>query len=65
MTTDKNDNPPARTGTPNRQKAQPQAHERLDAQGYKDAEELNPRNDLGQGSERAQGQGRGNDPDRG
>lgn len=34
-------------------------------QGWRDAEQLNPRNDRGQGSERSQAQGRGNDPDRG
>ncbi|MBW3551129.1 MAG: hypothetical protein KY442_10050 [Proteobacteria bacterium] len=65
MTTNKDSNPPGRTHQPNRPDRQPQAHERLQAQGYKDGEERNPRNDRGQGSERKQQQGRGNDPDRG
>jgi hypothetical protein len=64
MTTNKDSNPPKRIHQPNRGDAK-QAHEHLDAQGYRNADELNPRNDRGQGNERRQAQGRGNDPDRG
>jgi hypothetical protein len=65
MTTNKNDNPPGRTSRPDNPDGKPQAHERLQAQGYKSGEERNPRNDRGQGNERTQKQGRGNDPDHG
>lgn len=66
MTTNKDDNRPRRTHhQPDRPDRKPQAHERVQAQGYKSGEERNPRNDRGQGSERTQQQGRGNDPDRG
>lgn len=64
MTINKDSNPPGRIHKPNRADRK-QAHEHLEAQGYKDADELNPRNDRGQGDERMQAQGRGNDPDRG
>jgi hypothetical protein len=64
MTTHKDSNPTGRTHRPDRTD-RTQAHQHLDAQGYKDADELNPRNDRGQGDERRQAQGRGNDPDRG
>lgn len=64
MTTNKDSNPPGRVHQPHRADGK-QAHEHLDAQGYKHADELNPRNDRGQGDERRQAQGRGNDPDRG
>jgi hypothetical protein len=65
MTTNTNDNPPRRTSAPDRPDRKPQAHERLDAQGYRDAAELDPRDGRGQGTERTQAQGRGNDDDRG
>lgn len=65
MTTDRNDNPRGRTSRPDRPDGKPQAHERQRAAGYRDGDELNPRNDRGQGSERSQSQGRGNDDDRG
>lgn len=65
MTTNKDDNPPRRTHKPNRPGGQPQAHERLQPEGYKEAEDRDPRDDRIQGSERTQKQGRGNDPDRG
>lgn len=64
MTTDKNSNPPRRSHQPNRADRALQAHERQQAQGYREGEDLNPRNDRGQGSENTQAQGRGNDPDR-
>lgn len=62
MTTNKDSNPPGRIHQPNRADRK-QAHERL--QGNRDADELNPRNDRGTGSERTQAQGRGLDADRG
>lgn len=65
MTTNKDSNPPKRTSVPDRPDGEPQAHERLDSRGYKTADQLNPRNDRGQGDEREQAQGRGNDPDKG
>jgi hypothetical protein len=65
MTTNKDSNPPGRIHLSDRSDRQPQAHERLQAQGYKDAEDLDPQNNRGQGNERTQAQGRGNDPDRG
>lgn len=65
MTINKDSNPPRRISDPKRTDGQPQAHERLQDQGYKEGDELNPRNDRGQGDEREQAQGRGNDPDRG
>ena len=61
MTTNQDDNPPGRVSRPDRPDRQPQAHEIQDAQGDRDAEQLNPRDDRGQGSERTQSQGRGND----
>ena len=64
MTTNKDDNPKGRIHQPNRADRK-QAHERLQAQGDKDADELNPRNDRGTGNERTQAQGRGLDADRG
>lgn len=65
MTTDRTDNPPGRVSRPDRTDAQPQAHERQQAGRYRNADELDPRNDRGQGSERTQSQGLGNDDDRG
>jgi hypothetical protein len=65
MTTNKDDNPPRRVHPPDRPGAQSQAHERQQAQRYRSGEDLNPRNDRGQGDETTQAQGRGNDPDRG
>lgn len=63
MTTNRDDNPQRRTSKPTKS-GHPQAHERQQA-AYKSGEERNPRNDRGQGNERKQQQGRGNDPDRG
>lgn len=64
MTMNKDSNPPGRIHQPNRP-GRKQAHEHLQAQGEKDADELNPRNDRGTGNERTQAQGRGLDADRG
>lgn len=64
MTTNRDDNPPGRISRPDRPDRKPQAHELEATQGYRDAEQLNPRNDRGQGQERTQQQGRGNDDDR-
>lgn len=65
MTINKDSNPQGRIHQPKRAGGNPQAHERLQPQGYKDGEERNPREDRVQGSERTQKQGRGNDPDKG
>lgn len=65
MTIDKDSNPSPRIHRPGQPGGQPQAHERLSAEGGRDGEDLDPRNDRGQGSERSESQGRGNDPDRG
>lgn len=61
MTTQRNDDPPGRTSRPGRPDARSQAHELQSPQAHRDAEQLNPRDDRGQGSEREQAQGRGND----
>lgn len=61
MTTNRDDNPPRRIHRP----GAPQTREQLDAQRYREGDELDPRDDRGQGSERSESQGRGNDPDRG
>ena len=65
MTTNKNDNLPGRTSPAGRADGKPQAHVLQSTEGYRDGEQLDPRNDRGQGPERTQQQGRGGDADRG
>ncbi len=57
MTTDKNDGPP-RVHRVDRPDGRSQAHQQFEAGRYREADELDAKDDQGQVSERSQAQGR-------